>query len=226
MNRIDRLLGILTTLQSRKVVSANFIANKYEISLRTVYRDIKALNEIGIPIGFENQQGYYIVKGFFLPPVSFTCEEANALILSVSLSEKFTDKRIQRSTDSALDKIKSTLKSVDKEKADFMQSQIKIYNPKIEGTSKDWLVDIQHAIINKQILAIDYLNNEGKESQREIEPIGLTFYSNQWHLIAWCWMRKAYRDFKTKQITQLANTHKRFNKEIHLDINAYIKSLS
>jgi predicted DNA-binding transcriptional regulator YafY len=67
MNRIDRLLGILTTLQSKKVVSANFIANKYGISLRTVYRDIKALNEIGVPIGFENQEGYYIVKGFFYP---------------------------------------------------------------------------------------------------------------------------------------------------------------
>jgi predicted DNA-binding transcriptional regulator YafY len=80
MNRIDRLLGIVTTLQSRRVVSANFISTKYGISVRTVYRDIKAINEIGIPIGFENQQGYYIVKGFFLPPVSLTNEEANALI--------------------------------------------------------------------------------------------------------------------------------------------------
>ncbi len=155
-----------------------------------------------------------------------TSEEANALILSVSLSQKFTDTKIQRNTDSALDKIKSTLKSVDKENADFMQSQIKIYNSKVEESNKDWLIDIQRAIINKQILIIRYKNNQGKESQREIEPIGLTFNTNQWHLIAWCWMRKAYRDFKTKQIIQLTNTHKHFNKETHLDINAYIKSIS
>lgn len=92
MNRIDRLIAMLTTLQSKKYVTADFIADKYEISIRTVYRDLKALGEIGVPITFEDGRGYSILQGFFLPPVLLTSEEANALVLISSLSEKFADK--------------------------------------------------------------------------------------------------------------------------------------
>ena len=81
MNRIDRLFGILTYLQSKKYVTAEAIAEKFKMSVRTVYRDIKALNEQGIPVSFEQHRGYFIVQGYFLPPVSFSTEEANALLL-------------------------------------------------------------------------------------------------------------------------------------------------
>ena len=95
MNRIDRLFGILTLLQSKKHVPAEQIADKFDISVRTVYRDIKALGEQGIPVSFEPQKGYFVVHGFFLPPVSFTTEEANALLLSESIVYGFTDKSIR-----------------------------------------------------------------------------------------------------------------------------------
>ena len=127
MNRVDRLIAILTTLQSKRSVSADYIADKYEISIRTVYRDLKALNEIGVPIYFEPNKGYSILQGFFLPPVSLSSEEANALILITTLSEKFADKSIKQHIDNALDKIKAILRSTDKEKADLLQTQIRIY---------------------------------------------------------------------------------------------------
>jgi predicted DNA-binding transcriptional regulator YafY len=88
------------------------------------------------------------------------------------------------------------------------------------------LVLFSMPLVAKKILAIQYINNEGKGSQREIEPIGLTFYANQWHLIAWCWLRKSYRDFKIQQINQVVNKQKPFKKSKHLDINTYIKSIS
>ena len=88
MNRIDRLIGVLTTLQSRKNITVLDIADKYQISERTVFRDLKALGEIGVPISYDDQKGYSILQGFFLPPVSLTIEEANALILISTLSEK------------------------------------------------------------------------------------------------------------------------------------------
>jgi predicted DNA-binding transcriptional regulator YafY len=74
MNRIDRLLGILTLLQSKKYVPAEKIADKFHISIRTVYRDVKALVELGIPVSFETSKGYFVVQGYFLPPVSFSTE--------------------------------------------------------------------------------------------------------------------------------------------------------
>src|SRR5262245_30576982 len=95
MNRIDRLLGVLTLLQSKKYVTAEKIAEKFHTSVRTVYRDVKALTELGIPVSFEAQRGYFVVQGYFLPPVSFSTEEANALLLSESLVYGFADRSIQ-----------------------------------------------------------------------------------------------------------------------------------
>ena len=226
MNRIDRLIAMLTTLQSKKFVTADFIADKYEISIRTVYRDLKALGEIGVPIAFEDGRGYSILQGFFLPPVLLTSEEANALILISSLSEKFADKTTKKHIENALNKIKAVLRTVDKGKADNLQSQIKIYNPPTTEESTDFLTEIQNAITNKTELEIEYVNNSSEQSKRKIEPIGLTFYSNQWHLIAWCWTRNAYRDFKVNRISHLTNRQEPFKKQNHYDINDYIKSLA
>lgn len=226
MNRIDRLIGMLTTLQSKKFVTADFIADKYEISIRTVYRDLKALGEIGVPIAFEDGRGYSILQGFFLPPVLLTSEEANALILISSLSEKFADKTTKKHIENALSKIKAVLRTADKGKADNLQSQIKIYNPPTTEEPTDFLTEIQNAITNKTELEIDYINNSSEHSKRKIEPIGLTFYSSQWHLIAWCWTRNAYRDFKVNRISKLTNRQEPFKKQNHYDINEYIKSLA
>src|SRR5689334_4227563 len=96
MNRVDRLLGILTLLQSKKYVPAEKIADKFRISIRTVYRDIRAMCEQGIPVSFEQQRGYFLVQGYFLPPVAFTSEEANALLLMESLVYGFTDRSIHK----------------------------------------------------------------------------------------------------------------------------------
>jgi predicted DNA-binding transcriptional regulator YafY len=225
MNRIDRLIAVLTTLQSREFATAGFIADKYKISERTVYRDLRSLGEIGVPIHFEANKGYSILQGFFLPPISLTSEEANAIILISSLSERFTDKSIKEHIENALNKIKSVLRSSDKRKANQLQSQIRVYNFPTETKQTNFLTEIQNSIINKQLLMIDYINNNAENSQREIEPIGLTFYSNQWHLIAWCWRRNEYRDFKVSQISKLNNKGESFRKKNHYDINDYIKSL-
>src|ERR1700761_6134352 len=95
MNRIDRLFGITTMLQSKKYVPAEKIADKFGISVRTVYRDIKALCEQGLPVSFEQGRGYFIVQGYFLPPVAFSQEEANALLLMEMIVSAFADKSIQ-----------------------------------------------------------------------------------------------------------------------------------
>ena len=113
-------MGIVTVLQSKKYVTADFIAEKFGMSVRTTYRDIKALSEIGIPVAFEPNKGYFIMQGYFFPPVSFTQQEANALILLESVAKRFGDESIQKHYSSALHKIKATLKGQQKEKVDFI----------------------------------------------------------------------------------------------------------
>lgn len=220
MNRVDRLMGILTVLQSRKYSTAEKIAEKFDISVRTVYRDIKALGEIGIPVSFENNKGYFIMPGYFLPPVSFSIEEANALVLITSLAERFADKNTAKYSTNALDKIRSVLRFTDREKSEKLGSKIKVLNP--YSNDHKYLSEIQDAISGSTILNISYTDLKNNKSQRDIEPIGMIYYTDQWHIIAWCWQRNDYRDFIVRKITNLKNTLVPFLKHDHITIEDHM----
>ncbi len=224
MNRIDRLMGMMTLLQSKKYCSLEKLSDKFNIGIRTVYRDIKALNEIGVPVHFETGKGYFISQGYFLPPLSLTIEEANALILLNTLADKFADNSIVKHSHNALDKIKAALRYSDKDKAEELASQINVYVPEKEKIQNAALSKIQNAIINKTVLKITYTNNEGNTTSRSIEPVGLIFYTNQWHLYAWCRLKKGYRDFKVKMISELLDTGNPHSVKQHLKIEDYVKS--
>lgn len=223
MNRIDRLMGIMTLLQSKKYCSSQKLSDTFGISIRTVYRDIRSLSEIGIPVNFEPAKGYFIAPGYFLPPLSLTIEEANALILLNTLAGKFSDNSIIKHSHNALTKIKAALRYTDKEKADELSSQINVYVDGNEKKHTPWLSAIQYAIMAKTILQIEYCSNEGKHSKREIEPVGLVFYTNQWHLYAWCRNKKAYRDFKVNMISKLQDTQKPHSIKKHRQLEDYLK---
>ena len=225
MNRIDRLFGILTTLQSKKHVTALQLAGKYEISVRTVYRDIKALEELGIPIGFEQPKGYFIVQGYFLPPLSFTADEANSLILMASLAERFADKSVAKHSNNALAKIKAVLRPADKDESERLSDHINIHIPEGVKTENDYLLDVQTAITKQIIIAIEYTDSKTATTTREIEPVGLVFYNFQWHVIAWCWKRNDYRDFIVKMISKITCTQQPYRKKDHIQITDFLSFL-
>jgi predicted DNA-binding transcriptional regulator YafY len=225
MNRIDRLLGILTLLQSKKYVPAEKIADKFSISIRTVYRDVKALVELGIPVSFEPAKGYFVVQGYFLPPVSFSSEEANALLLSESLVYGFADKSIQKHYSTALNKVKAVLRSSQKEKLDILNDSIHMQMHPNLTLKFDHLSLLQHAISSRIIIEIEYKDNKEQVTRRQLEPIGLIFYAFNWHLIGWCHTRKDYRDFKVARITKLTDTGHPFKKAKHIEVKEYMKQL-
>lgn len=222
MNRVDRLMGVLVQLQSHRYVTAEKIADKFGISVRTVYRDIKALGEIGIPVSFEPNKGYFIVHGYFLPPVSFTTDEANALVLVVSLAERFADKSISAHSNDALQKIRAVLRSSEKERTEVLSDKIRVLNPGPEPP--EFLAEIQKSLSSGTILHINYTDLKKERTSREIEPIGVIHYTEKWHLIAWCWIRKGYRDFIVNQINSLVNTSEPFRKTDHITIDDHIRS--
>ena len=151
MNRVDRLFGILTLLQSRKHVTAEKITDKFQISVRTVYRDIKALCEQGIPVSFEPHKGYFVVQGYFLPPVSFSSEEANALLLVETIVYGFADKSIQNHYSTALSKVKAVLRTSQKEQLELLHDNIKLQIPACFTLDFAYLSALQHAISSKNI---------------------------------------------------------------------------
>jgi predicted DNA-binding transcriptional regulator YafY len=225
MNRIDRLFGILTLLQSKKFVKGEKIAEKFNISVRSVYRDIKALNEQGIPVSFEQHRGYFIVNGYFLQPVSFTTEEANALLLMESIVSAFADKSIQQHYSTALTKIKSVLRSSQKDSVERLSENIKLQVPACFVQNFNYLTSIQQAISSQKILEIGYTNKQEEVSIRKMEPIGLVFYALSWHLIGWCHNKKDYRDFRVSRILRLHCTDEPFTIQKHIPLDDYMKLL-
>ncbi|HEU5290141.1 MAG TPA: YafY family protein [Cyclobacteriaceae bacterium] len=222
MKRVTRLLGILTYLQSHKFTMAEKLSDRFAVSVRTVYRDIRSLEEIGIPVSFENNRGYFIVQGYFLPPVSFTLGEANALVVMAALATRFGDNSIAKESDSALEKIRAILRQADKEKSEYLVNRIKVLKPAQDANRH--LHELQYAIAEKLILRIDYTDAQKRKTTREIEPIGLIYYTEQWHSIAWCWKRRDYRDFKINQIESLLNTHARFRRKKHISIEDHLRT--
>lgn len=225
MNRIDRLFGILTLLQSRKHVPAEKISEEFGISVRTVYRDVKALGELGIPVSFESQKGYFVVPGYFLPPVSFNTEEANAMLLMETIVYAFADRSIQNHYSNALNKIKAVLRTTQKEKLEGLNNSMRSQFPACVNHDYEYLSEIQQAISNKHIVDIEYKNMQDETSKRTVEPIGLIFYAMNWHMIGWCHKRKDYRDFRVSRIISLTDTARPFEVNKHIELSEYMKQL-
>lgn len=226
MNRIDRLQAILIQLQSKKIVKAHEIADRFGISLRTVYRDIRALEEGGIPIGAEAGIGYFLDDSFSLPPVMFTSLEANALLLAGKLIPHMSDNKVDEAFQDALYKIKSVMRSQDKLSLEKLEKSVHVYSGLTMSPKKDsiYLHEIQKAIVESKVLEIEYFSHYNQQgSLREVEPICLIFYAMNWHLIAWCKLRKAYRDFRLDRIQHLTMTSVLYERKIDAAFQEYLE---
>ncbi|HZY81382.1 MAG TPA: YafY family protein [Cyclobacteriaceae bacterium] len=231
MNRIDRLTAILIHLQTKRVVKAEEIADRFGMSLRTVYRDVKALMEAGVPIGSEAGKGYFIVDGYHLPPVMFTQDEASSMLLAGKLVDKMADKSVRGAYESAMHKIKSVLNESEKDHLQNLESHIEVFlRSRYEVKQREefpdhFMTDIQRAVAKKEVLRIDYSNNEEELSTREVEPIGIFYYSMAWHLIGWCRLRNGYRDFRADRIKALVNTGQTYEGRNLISLKEYFQSM-
>ncbi len=201
--RLARLTAILTQLQSKRLVTARDIAEKYNVSIRTVYRDIRTLEKSGIPIITEEGKGYSIMDGYRLPPVMFTQEEANALITAEQLIRKNKDESLTQYYESAITKIKSVLKYTQKEKMELLTDRIQVRNNRENEKTSNYLIQLQSVISNYQTIKIDYKSLQNIQSQREIEPFALYTTQDNWVLIAFCKLRNDFRAFRLDCIQKI-----------------------
>lgn len=228
MNHIERLNAILIQLQSKRIVKASEIAERFEISLRTVYRDIRALEESGVPIGAEAGVGYFLMENYKLPPVMFTKEEASALLFGEKLIEKMSDDRMKAEFCSALYKIKAILNPEEKDRLEKLHDRISVLNftSSNENFSKLYLHEIQQSLVAKQVLEIEYQAKYGAEpTTRLVEPIGLCNYNSRWHLFAWCRLRSEYRDFRLDRICTLNFSGENFKGKQHISMDDFIRKI-
>jgi predicted DNA-binding transcriptional regulator YafY len=228
MNRVDRLMAMVLHLQSRRVVRAEDIAAHFELSVRTVYRDIAALGEAGIPIMAEAGVGYSLVKGYHLPPVMFTSEEAGALFTGGKLVEHLTDASLRKPMESALLKIRSVLPRDRQDFLDRLERSTAVVSrgsSSVPRLSSETLIPIQRALAERRVLTLDYLGGQRREAtRREVEPLGLVYYSDNWHLIAYCRLRQDLRDFRTDRIRGLQLRGEFFSDHAEFSLKRYLEA--
>lgn len=205
ISRLSRLTAILLKLQTKSFVSVSRLSEHFGVSSRTIYRDLASLEQAGIPLVPVEGKGYTLLEGFNIPPVMFTESEANALIFGEKLIAKTKDASLIVEFKKATDKIKSVLRTREKEKANFLASRTIIgKNWKDERTSS-FLSEIQKALTNFHVLRLTYKKEDTTSpNTRNVEPFAIYHNTSEnWVLIAWCRLRKAFRNFRVDRIQAL-----------------------
>ena len=203
--RLSRLSAILIQLQTKRLITSTRLAERFGVSVRTIYRDIKALEQAGVPVLTEDGKEYSLMEGYKIPPIMFSESEANALITAEHLVQKNSDSSLIKEYTDAVNKIRAVLQYATKEKAELLSNRIAV-SPSFPNTNtSNSLTLIQQALTTFNVLKIIYRSEQkGELTERQIEPFAL-YYSLQesWTVIAYCRLRKDYRMFRLDRILKL-----------------------
>lgn len=209
--RLPRLTAILTQLQTKRLLTAPELAKKFSVSIRTIYRDIKALEQSGVPILTEEGKGYTLMEGYRIPPVMFTENQANALILAEQLILKNKDASFVKDYSEAIEKIKAVLGHNIKDKANLLAERTRFSQNLNSEKSSNNLSDLQFALTNFCLIKIEYINEAEKATERLIEPFALLSTYENWLLVAWCRLRNEFRYFRLDRIKKLYLLSEKFS---------------
>lgn len=204
IKRISRLTAILTRLQTKRILTASELAESFLVSKRTIYRDIKALEQAGVPILTEDGKGYTLMEGYRIPPEMFTESEANALITAEQLVLKNKDASFVREYTGAIAKIKAILKHNKKDKANLLSNRIAFGHNKDNSRTSNYLSTLQLALTNFDLVKLKYHSTDTHQTtDRIVEPFAIYSTQNNWLLIAYCRLRKNFRVFRLDRIQTL-----------------------
>ncbi|WP_107040407.1 helix-turn-helix transcriptional regulator [Brumimicrobium mesophilum] len=208
-NRLSRLTAILIQFQTKKIITALELSEKFQVSKRTIYRDIKSLEQAGVPILTEEGKGYYLMEGYKIPPVMFRENQANALILAEQLVLKNKDSSFIKDYLEAIEKIKAVLKESDKTKANLLSERTRFKKNINNKRNSNNLSQLQFALTNYFLVNIEYTNESKNKSERIIEPFALLSTEN-WLLVAWCRLRNEFRYFRLDRIDKMTLLSEKF----------------
>ncbi len=211
MRRADRLFRLVQILRSGRLVTSAQIAGRLGVSVRTVYRDIADLIGSGVPIHGEAGVGYMMRAGYDLPPLMFSRDEIVALVAGARMVRAWGGAAMARAAEEALEKIGAVVPEADRRRI----AATEIHAPSTALTEADRLrIDlIEKAIDSRAILAVDYLDEKGDATHRQVRPLGLWFWGKVWTLVAWCEMRDDFRTFRIDRIAALGPTGRTFSPE-------------
>jgi len=221
--RADRLFRLVSELRGRRLaVTAQTLADRLEVSKRTIYRDIRDLMASGVPIDGEAGVGYMLAPDYELPPIMFTREETLALLVGGQMVRAFTDPGLARAVDAAETKIRAIL---DDEALRMVEGQPYRVPVMAEGDAlRARHQTIREATEARIMLDLDYLDADGNPTVRRVWPLGLIGWTGRWTLLAWCELRRAYRNFRFDRIAELTPTGEHFPDRPDRSLTHFIKT--
>ncbi len=222
MRRADRLFQIIQFLRTRRVTTAQWLAERLEVSERTIYRDIKDLILSGVNIEGEAGIGYVVRKGFDLPPLMFSKEEITALTLGARLVESWADASLATAAQSALSKIETVLPDDVKSSLGntLLFSPFTRITPEISTT----MAEVRLAADSRRKISLQYNDAKGDSSERVIWPLGMFFWGSIWTIGAWCELRNDFRVFRLDRITGLCVLDENYPQEKGKSLQDLIES--
>lgn len=211
MRRADRLFQIVQQIRGRRLTTAALLAQRLEVSERTIYRDIADLQHQGVPIEGEAGVGYRLGPGFELPPLMFTQDEASALVAAARLAQSWVDPAMSRDIESALGKILSVLPPAARVSAEA----IALYAPAfaLDDPARLRLQSVREAVQARRKLSIRYRDASDVASHRTVRPLGCFYWGKVWTLSAWCELRSDFRGFRIDRIDAMDVLQERFRDE-------------
>jgi len=217
MKQMDRRLLILMRLREETPVRASDLAETCGCSVRTIYRDIDALCEAGVPVAAMAGEGYRLVPGYHLPPVALTVDEAVQLLLGVDLALGLGTEEQKEVSRSAAAKVEAVLDPETRSEVDRLRDRIRVSHWNRREPSP-WLPIIQQAVANDQVVMLRYHSySPDRVTERKVEPYHLIFYSDDWHLVAYCRLREDMRDFRASRIRDAILLPEHFERSLDID---------
>lgn len=212
MRRADRLFRLVGLLQRRRTVTAAALAERLEVSERTVYRDVADLIGSGVPIQGEAGVGYRLERGFDLPPLMFNETEIEAIVLGARMVMAFADVALAQAAEDVLAKVRRVLPEKLAPSMDL--TPLYGYHFRREKRVADYLAQAREAIRLSRKIQLGYADGKKDESTRVVRPLALSFVGHAWILTAWCEMRVAFRNFRLDRIASLQMLGERFVLEV------------
>ena len=211
MRRADRLFQIVQLIRGRRLTTAAFLAQRLEVSERTVYRDVADLQHQGVPVQGEAGVGYRLGPGFDLPPLMFTQHEASALVAAARMAQSWVDPAMARDIEAALGKILSVLPPAARVSAEA----IALYAPALtfDDGARVHLQALREAVQSHHKLRLAYRDVSDAPSDRTVRPLGCFYWGKVWTLSAWCELRNDFRGFRIDRIDRLEVLPERFRDE-------------
>lgn len=225
MRRADRLFQIIQILRTRRAaVTARDLAERLEISERSVYRDIRDLMASGVPIDGEAGVGYLLRRGFDLPPLMFTREEIEALVVGARLVMSWTDGNLARAAEQALEKVQTVLPPALSAK----MASVPLYAPdfSISPSLTVAMAPLRLAIEQNRKVHFGYVRADGAQSERSVRPLALFYWGSAWTLAAWCELRDDFRNFRLDRISGLTVLNETFQREAGQTLEDFYRHMS